>query len=329
VEGVVSVVQRKGGIFIGYRRDQMATARRLYDQLSKHFGEDRVFWDVATIPAGDDWAKRIVFEVSKCGVMLVLIGPDWLGTARITRRKRIGQPDDWVRVEIETALRQGIWIIPVLVDGAEVPKPGTLPESLRPLTRRHALELSHISFQDQVGLLIQAVERGYDFPQEEWQLDLQSNEKSSYAFLLSSGSTEHLIVINFTNLGKSFIYVDGQEVATGITSAGITGQEIVLESLSREFGAVATIRVETLNPATSYLDNRLTCFRIIVEIDDQVLEYETEEYDRALERQQRNQQRIGRASAAVKNFFNDQAVVDGIMSGISSALKDALKGRRS
>jgi TIR domain-containing protein len=326
---VVSLVQRKGGIFIGYRRDQVATAGRLSDQLSKHFGEDRVFWDVATITSGDDWAKRIISEVSKCGVMLVLIGPDWLGSTRITRRKRIGQPDDWVRVEIETALRQGIWMIPVLLDGVEMPKAGTLPQSLRPLTRRQAFALSHISFRHQVGLLIQAVERGYEVPQEEWRLDLQSHEGSSHTFLLSSGSTEHLIVINFTNWGKSFIYVDGQEVATGITSAGIAGQEITLESLSREFGPVATIKLETLNPATSYLDNRLTCFRIILEMDDQVLEYKTEEYDRALERRQRNEQLIGQASAAVKNFFNNQAVVDGIMSGISNALKDALKGRRS
>jgi len=331
VEGVVSLARRKSGIFISYRRDQAANAGRLYDHLSKRFGEDRVFYDVDSIVAGDDFSKEIISKVSQCGVMLVLIGPDWLGTAAVTRRRRIDKPNDWVRLEIETALRQGIWVVPVLVDGVKMPKASDLPRSLRPFARRHAFELSNIGFPREAGLLIQAVEQGYKVPQEEWRLNLQSNDGSKSTFRLSSDNREHLITISLTNRGKSVINVDGQVVATGLTSAGVTGQEIRLEALSRVFGPVATIKVDILNPATSYLENTVTCYRIVLEIDDQVLEYETQEYDRARERRLQNQLRRKRASDAVWNVLESDAF-KGFLRDFNDLLReinDLLKSRHS
>jgi len=65
---------RKSGIFISYRRSQEDNARRLHALLSTRFGEDRVFRDYASITPGEDYHNRIMNEVSKCGVMLALIG---------------------------------------------------------------------------------------------------------------------------------------------------------------------------------------------------------------------------------------------------------------
>jgi hypothetical protein len=347
---MVSVVRRKSDIFISYRRGEAAgIAGRLSDRLSERFGEDHVFMDIASIVPGADFSEKIISKVSKCGVMLVLIGPQWVGTALISRRRRIDKPDDWVRVEIETALQQGIWIIPVLVDGAEMPKTGDLPQSLRPLTRRHAFKLSNEGFRSEVGHLIEAIEEGYRVPQEEWRLSLQSRRGSTSAFRLSSGSREHLIAISLTNRGMSAIDIDGESVETGFTSAGITGREIPVAALSRQFGPVATIRVDILNPATTYVKNTPACFRVTLLIDDQLLEYETEEYDRSVERRSRNQLRrqrasdsVGRASGAVADYLNSDdfkhafsnAVVnsyrdlsknEALKGAIKDALRDALK----
>ena len=91
---------RKSGIFISYRRSQEDNARRLHALLSTRFGEDRVFRDYASITPGEDYHNRIMNEVSKCGVMLALIGPEWLGATGIPRRRQINKPGDWVRREI-------------------------------------------------------------------------------------------------------------------------------------------------------------------------------------------------------------------------------------
>lgn len=356
---VVSLVLRKRNIFISYRHDQAAgIAGRLSDHLSRHFGEDQVFMDVASILPGSDFSLKIISAVSKCGVMLVLIGPNWLRAASITRRKGIGKSDDWVRLEIETALQQGIWIVPVLIDGADIPKTGDLPQSLRPLTRRHAFRLSNSGFRDEVERLIRAVEQGYGVPQEEWQLSLQSATDSKATFRLSSDSREHRITVGLTNRGmKSVIGVDGQSVATGFTSAGIIGREIPLETLSREFGPVATIKIEILNPATTYARKAPAAFRVILQIDDQILRYETEKkYDRSLERQSRNQLRVQRTSGRLQRTSGtvihylesdefketlSRALVDSLVrsyrdlsknealkSAIKESLKDALKRSR-
>ena len=319
--------------------------------------------DISSILPGSDFSLKIISAVSQCGIMLVLIGPNWLRAASITRKKRIDKSDDWVRIEIETALQQGIWIVPVLIDGADMPRPGDLPQSLRPLTRRQAFKLSNSGFRDEVERLIQAVEQGYEVPQEQWQLSLQSVTDSKATFLLSSDSREHQVAIGLTNRGLSTIGVDGQSVATGFTSAGIVGREIPLETLSREFGQVATIKIELLNPAASYVKKAPAAFRVILQIDDQTIRYETGKYDRSLERQSRNQlrvrrtsgqlqrtgDRLQRASGNVINYLESdefkealsRALVDSLMrsynelrknealkSAIKESLKDALKRPR-
>ena len=149
-----------GGIFISYRREETAAnAGRLYDRLSDRFGEDRVFMDVDSVAYGVDFTRAVIDAVSGCDVLLALIGRDWLAITDEKGRRRLDNPDDWVRVEIETALQRDIRVVPVLVDGAVLPQVSDLPPSLRPLTRRQALELSHTGFRSEVTRLIAAVDQ--------------------------------------------------------------------------------------------------------------------------------------------------------------------------
>jgi hypothetical protein len=128
-------------IFVNYRRsDAAAHANLLYDWLRERYGEGRVFKDVETIEPGLDFVDAIESAVGSARVVLVVIGREWVVDAG--GRRRLEEPDDYVRLEVERALHHGVRVIPVLVEGAGMPAADELPEPLRPLTRRHAFELS-------------------------------------------------------------------------------------------------------------------------------------------------------------------------------------------
>ena len=129
-------------IFISYRRsDTAGHAGRLYDHLKSYFGSDRVFFDVDTIPAGTDFAQKINNELDLSQVVLVLIGKGWLDVKDAAGNRRLDDPRDYVRMEVETALRKNITVIPVLLQGAEMPSAKALPEALSDFSRRNALRL--------------------------------------------------------------------------------------------------------------------------------------------------------------------------------------------
>ena len=149
----------RGGIFICYRREETAgQAGRLYDRLSARFGADRVFMDVDSVAFGADFTREILEDLYGCNVLLVLIGREWFAITDSTGR-RIDNPDDPVRVEIEAALQRDIRVVPVLVDGAALPKTDDLPQSLRPLVRRQARQLSHANFQSDMERLIAELDK--------------------------------------------------------------------------------------------------------------------------------------------------------------------------
>jgi hypothetical protein len=155
----MSSLQGRGGIFISYRREESAAnAGRLYDRLSDRFGEGRVFMDVDSIAIGTDFTEAVIGAVSGCDILLALIGRDWLTITDSTGERRIDNPEDWVRLEIETARQRDIRVVPVLVDGAALPRAADLPPSLRALVRRQALALTHAGFRFEVTRLIAAVE---------------------------------------------------------------------------------------------------------------------------------------------------------------------------
>ena len=129
-----------GGIFVSYRRQETShLAGRLYDRLADRFGEGQVFIDVDTIEPGVDFAEEIFRAVAACKVLLAIIGPTWLIAADERGRRRLDDPDDLVRLEIEAALARGVRVIPILVEGAVMPAREDLPESLAGLARRNAL----------------------------------------------------------------------------------------------------------------------------------------------------------------------------------------------
>jgi hypothetical protein len=147
-----------GDIFISYRRQEGShLAGRLSDRLADRFGEGQVFIDVDTIEPGVDFAEEIFRAVAACKVLLVVIGPAWL-TAADERGRRLDDPDDIVRLEIEAALDRGVRVIPILTEGAVMPTPYDLPESLAGLARRNALPIRHESFRSDAGRLITAIE---------------------------------------------------------------------------------------------------------------------------------------------------------------------------
>ena len=145
-----------GKAFISYRRDDTShTSGLLYDLLAGHFGEQRIFKDVASIQLGDDFVAQITTAVGACEVLLAVIGPRWLA---ILDERRLAGSEDFVRLEIETALSSNIRVIPVLVDGAQLPDASQLPDSLKPLARRQAYELSPDSFGPDMDRLLQHLE---------------------------------------------------------------------------------------------------------------------------------------------------------------------------
>jgi hypothetical protein len=141
-------------IFISYRRDDSrGYAGRLQGDLSRRYSEEHVFRDVE-IPPGADFGEYITSLVDKCNVVLAIIGPSWLDARDREGERRIDDPDDWVRLEIERALaRDGVEVIPVLVDGARLPPREELPESLLALRRRNALQPSDRRWDYDVGQL--------------------------------------------------------------------------------------------------------------------------------------------------------------------------------
>ncbi|HZY58116.1 MAG TPA: PASTA domain-containing protein, partial [Candidatus Binataceae bacterium] len=147
-------------IFISYRRnDTEGEAGRLFDDLVAEFGENSVFMDVTTIEAGRDFRKVIDESISTCGILLALIGKNWLDAKNDTGQRRLDDPTDFVRLETASALRRDIPVIPVIVRGATMPRPEQLPEDLRDLAYRNCVELTHPRWSSDLQLLIAALRR--------------------------------------------------------------------------------------------------------------------------------------------------------------------------
>jgi hypothetical protein len=148
-----------GRIFISYRRDETAyPAGWLYDRLADHYGDAQVFKDVDSIELGDDFVEVISRAVGSCDVLLALIGDQWLTITDQYGRRRLDNPHDFVRLEIEAALARNVRVIPILVDGARMPAAEELPDSLDRLVRRQALELSPVRFDSDTSRLLKVLD---------------------------------------------------------------------------------------------------------------------------------------------------------------------------
>ncbi|MGB7247685.1 MAG: SUMF1/EgtB/PvdO family nonheme iron enzyme [Phormidesmis sp.] len=151
-------------IFISYRRtDSAAEAGRIYDYLENKFGYESIFKDVDTIDAGDDFRERLNEAVGQCQILLAVIGRSWLHTKDEAGRRRLDNPADWVRLEIETALQRKIRVIPILLEGVAMPTVSDLPEALQPLAYRNAVRVRHDpDFRTDIGRVLKVIQRHFD-----------------------------------------------------------------------------------------------------------------------------------------------------------------------
>ncbi len=138
-----STEQKKlAGVFISYRRtDNPDAVGRLYDRLAAEFGKTRVFKDVDSIPLGQDFRGHLNEVVGDCAAVLAIVGPKWIDIRNEEGKRRLEDPDDFVRVELEAALARKIPVVPVLVGHAPMPPISQLPTSLSSLAFRQSIEV--------------------------------------------------------------------------------------------------------------------------------------------------------------------------------------------
>jgi hypothetical protein len=198
-------------IFISYRRDDSeGEAGRLSDDLAQTFREESVFMDVNAIQPGRDFRKAIDDSIRECSVLLAIVGREWLESKDALGRRRLDDETDFVRLEIASALRRDIPVIPVLVRGAKMPRAEQLPADLQELAYRNAVELTHARWKSDVQVLIQALRPHMEASGEEVSPQVDTG--------LAAGPTQKAVI-----------------EATPPAAIGI--EKAVLERVSRELAA--------------------------------------------------------------------------------------------
>jgi tetratricopeptide (TPR) repeat protein len=157
-------------IFISYRRDDAASdAGRLADHLNRRFGEGQVFLDIDTINPGTDFVRVLQSSLRETAAVLVVIGQRWTSVTDSAGARRLDNAKDFVRLEVEESLARDIPVVPVLVQGAAMPKPDDLPRSLASLTTRQAVTLDYTEFHDDANRLCDHLEKmGIERVQPPW-----------------------------------------------------------------------------------------------------------------------------------------------------------------
>jgi hypothetical protein len=149
-------------VFISYRReDSRYPARRIYDAFAQSLPPDTVFMDIDSMAPGDDFVEVLEGWVQQCEVLLALIGPNWLKSIDPrTKRRRLDNPEDFVRIEVRGALARKIPVVPVLLDAAAMPTAAELPDDIKGLTRRNAEFIDFRTFDVDVERLIKRLKIG-------------------------------------------------------------------------------------------------------------------------------------------------------------------------
>ncbi len=161
-------------VFISYRRDDAAPhARNIEQALDERFSDDRVFLDQRDIEAGVEFPRRIAEALDASDVVVVVIGSKWENIKDGAGQRRLDNPQDFVRIEIATALQSGKRVIPVLVDDAQMPRAEALPTPLARLADLNALTISNQRILEDVAHLVDAVE-GRSAQERAWKLLLRA-----------------------------------------------------------------------------------------------------------------------------------------------------------
>lgn len=147
-------------VFISYRRGETTIyAGRLFDGLTAHLGDDQVFMDVDAIEPGTDFVDHIEREVGNCEILIALIGREWAEVTDEEGNRRLDDPQDFVRLEIATGLGRDIRVIPVLVQGAPMPRAEQLPDDIKSLARRNALEIGDLRWRYDFARLLEVIQK--------------------------------------------------------------------------------------------------------------------------------------------------------------------------
>ena len=147
-------------IFLSYRRgESQVWTDRIANDLKETFGHNAVFQDVEAIPPGVDFRQHLQAQLENCRVVLVVIGSDWVTATDEQGNPRLDQEQDWVRLEVEVALRRKIPLIPLLVDNSKMPSQNELPESIREFAFQNGLAIRpNPDFENDLNRLIQSLE---------------------------------------------------------------------------------------------------------------------------------------------------------------------------
>ena len=151
-----------GKIFISYRReDSKYPATRIYEALSRELSRESVFIDVDNIPPGANFVKVLEGWVERCDVLLALIGAGWVNSTNPkTGKRRLDNPKDFVRVEVRGALTRDIPVVPILLDGVEMPDEAELPDDIKGLLNRNAEFVEYRTLDADVQRLIKKLGMG-------------------------------------------------------------------------------------------------------------------------------------------------------------------------
>ncbi len=177
-------------VFLSYRReDSSGYAVSLNERLVERFGQANVFMDIASLAPGVAFLDAIEQTLSRCDIVLVMIGRGWLSAADREGRRRLEIPNDFVRLEVEAALSGNHRVIPVLVAGADMPLENEVPESISKLTGRHAVDLSDRRWRSDTEDLLDAIERGW-LPRPEATLETEPGKESKKAAAIAPWDPE-------------------------------------------------------------------------------------------------------------------------------------------
>ena len=144
-------------VFICYRRgDTAAAAGRIYDRLWRLLSKPNVFFDVSTIAGGENFETKIASEIKRSDAVLIFVGQKWMHP-NSDGQPRLWDSKDYVRAEVRASLAQAALVLPILVDGATMPKPELLPEDIQAIAAHNALSLRHESFDDDTEAIVGAI----------------------------------------------------------------------------------------------------------------------------------------------------------------------------
>lgn len=209
-------------IFISYRReDSPSAAVLLRDYLATHFGDEHIFMDVRSIPEGARFKDEINRKLRECDVLLAIMGKEWPS-------ERLKNPDDFVRLEITTAIDEGVRVIPVLVEQARLPTPKDLPNELACLLDLQAFEIRHGSFKDDADRLAKRIDAPDPETANEATSILRSRRGMALSFLIVVGVLSFVVWTITRETTPPYI-------AAFMYRAQPTGQPIQIQSFLKEF----------------------------------------------------------------------------------------------